>query len=145
MIKEIKEFLLKSSAVDLAVGIIFGAAFGKIVTSIVNDIIMPPIGLLLGKVNFKDLFINLSDKAYPSLDAAAKDGAATINYGAFLNTIIEFVIIGLVLFFLIRAINGLRSLKPSTAAEVTTKTCPFCQSEIPLKATRCPHCTSELL
>ena len=142
MLKEFKEFALKGNMLDLAVAVIIGGAFGKIITSLVNDIIMPPIGLLLGGINFKDLYWNLSGKAYESLEAAQKAGAPTINYGMFLNTIIDFLIVALVLFLVIRAFNKLK--KPAPAAAPTTKTCPFCQTEIPLKATRCPHCTSEI-
>ena len=142
MLKEFKEFALKGNMLDLAVAVIIGGAFGKIVTSLVNDIIMPPIGLLLGGINFKDLYWNLSGKAYESLEAAQKAGAPTINYGMFLNTIIDFLIVALVIFLVVRAFNKLK--KPAPVAAPTTKTCPFCQTEIPLKATRCPNCTSEL-
>jgi large conductance mechanosensitive channel len=126
----------------LAVGIVLGVAFGAIVTSLVNDIIMPPIGLLLGRINFADLFINLSGTAYPSLKAAKDAGAATINYGNFLNTIINFIIVAFVMFLLIKQINRLK--KEPAPAEPNTKECKFCLSTIPIKATRCPHCTSQL-
>jgi large conductance mechanosensitive channel len=142
MLKEFKEFALKGNMLDLAVAVIIGGAFGKIITSLVNDIIMPPIGLLLGGLNFSDLYINLSGKAYPSLAAAQEAGAPTLNYGMFLNTIIDFVIVAFVLFLVIRAFNKMK--KPAPAAAPATKVCPFCQTEIPLKAVRCPHCTSEL-
>ncbi len=142
MLKEFKEFALKGNMLDLAVAVIIGGAFGKIITSLVNDIIMPPIGLLLGGLNFSDLYINLSGKAYPSLAAAQEAGAPTLNYGMFLNTIIDFVIVAFVLFLVIRAFNKMK--KPAQAAAPATKVCPFCQTEIPLKAVRCPHCTSEL-
>jgi large conductance mechanosensitive channel len=142
MLKEFKEFALKGNMLDLAVAVIIGGAFGKIITSLVNDVIMPPIGLLLGGINFADLYINLSGKAYPTLAAAKEAGAATLNYGLFLNTIIDFVIVALVIFLVVRAFNKLK--KPAPAPAVTTKVCPFCQTEIPLKAVRCPHCTSEL-
>jgi large conductance mechanosensitive channel len=142
MLKEFKEFALKGNMLDLAVAVIIGGAFGKIITSLVNDIIMPPIGLLLGNINFKDLYWNLSGKAYESLEAAQKAGAPTINYGMFLNTIIDFLIVALVIFLVVRAFNKMK--KPAPAAAPSTKVCPFCQTEIPLKATRCPHCTSEL-
>lgn len=142
MLKEFKEFALKGNMLDLAVAVIIGGAFGKIITSLVNDIIMPPIGLLLGGLNFSDLYINLSGKAYPSLAAAQEAGAPTLNYGMFLNTIIDFLIVAIVLFLVIRAFNKMK--KPAPAAAPTTKVCPFCQTEIPLKAVRCPHCTSEL-
>ncbi|MDD8026697.1 MAG: large conductance mechanosensitive channel protein MscL [Acidobacteriota bacterium] len=142
MIKEFKEFIQKGSVVDLAVGFLMGAAFGKIVTSLINDILMPPIGLLLGKVDFSSLYINLSGKPFESLAAAKAAGAATINYGAFLNTLLEFLIVALSVFMLVKWINSFRK-KPETAASVV-KDCPFCLSVVPLKAVRCPHCTSEL-
>ncbi len=142
MLKEFREFAVKGNVVDLAVGIVMGVAFGAIVTSLVNDIIMPPIGLLLGRINFADLFINLSGTAYPSLKAAKDAGAATINYGNFLNTIINFIIVAFVMFLLIRQINRLK--KQPAPAEPNTKECQYCQSTIPIKATRCPHCTSQL-
>ncbi|NTW50301.1 MAG: large conductance mechanosensitive channel protein MscL, partial [Chlorobiales bacterium] len=119
-----------------------GGAFGKIVTSMVGDIIMPPIGLLLGKVDFSNLFINLSGTDYPSLAAAQAAGAATLNYGLFINTIINFLIVALAIFMVVRASNKLK--KPAPAAAPTTKECPYCFSNIPLKATRCPQCTSEV-
>lgn len=142
MIKEFREFIMRGNVVDLAVGIIIGAAFGKIVTSFVNDILMPPLGLLLGKINFADLFINLSDKPYPSVAAAKAAGAPTINYGMFLNSVIDFVIVGFAIFLMIKQINRFKQ-KPVEAAP-STKECPFCLSTIPIKATRCPHCTSTL-
>ncbi len=141
MIKEFKEFAMRGSMIDLAVGIIIGAAFGKIVTSLVNDIIMPPIGLLLGKVDFSNLFINLSGKTYNTLSEAKAAGAATINYGLFLNTVIDFLIVAFVIFFIIRQINRLK--RKQEAPPVTTRECPFCYSAIPIKAMRCPNCTSE--
>jgi large conductance mechanosensitive channel len=144
MWKDLKAFILRGNVLDLAVGIIIGAAFGKIVTSLVNDIIMPPIGLLLGKVDFSSLFINLSGRPYESLAAAKAAGAVTINYGIFINGVLDFLIVGLVVFFLIRGINKLVP-KPKAALTVpTTRDCPHCLSAIPLKATRCPHCTSQL-
>lgn len=142
MIKEFREFIMRGNVVDLAVGIIIGAAFGKIVTSFVNDILMPPMGLLLGKINFADLFINLSDKPYPSVAAAKAAGAPTINYGMFLSSVIDFVIVGFAIFLMIKQINRFKQ-KPVEAAP-STKECPFCLSTIPVKATRCPHCTSVL-
>jgi len=142
MLKEFKEFALKGNMLDLAVAVIIGGAFGKIITSLVNDVIMPPIGLLLGNINFKDLYWNLSGKAYESLEAAQAAGAPTINYGMFLNTIIDFLIVALVIFLVVRAFNKMK--KPAPVAAPSTKVCPFCQTEIPLKATRCPNCTSEL-
>ena len=145
MWKEFKEFILRGNVMDLAVGIVIGAAFGAIVNSLVKDIIMPPIGLLLGKINFTDLFINLSGTPYSSLKAAQDAGAATINYGVFLNTIINFIIVGLAIFFVVKAVNRMRKPAPAAApAAPTTKECPHCFTQIPLKATRCPNCTSEL-
>lgn len=143
MLKEFKEFVMRGSVLDLAIGVIIGGAFGKIVSSLVNDVIMPPIGLLLGKVDFSKLFISLSGTKYASLAAAQEAGAPTLNYGMFLNTIIEFLIIAFVIFLVVRQINRLFKPKP-VSVEPTTKTCPFCQTEIPIKAVRCPHCTSEL-
>ena len=142
MLKEFKEFALKGSLLDLAIGFIIGGAFGKIVTSLVNDIIMPPIGLLLGKVNFTDLFWALDGGTYASLQAAKDAGAPTLNYGLFVNTIIDFVIVAFVLFLIIKQVNKLR--KPAPAAAPTTKDCPYCKTSIPIGATRCPNCTSEL-
>ena len=140
MIKEFKEFVIKGNVLDMAVGIIIGAAFGKVVTSFVNDVLMPPIGLLLGKVDFGNLFINLSGKSFESLADAKKAGAATLNYGLFLNTAIDFLIVGFAIFLLVRQVNHLKRQAP--AAAPTTRACPFCMTDIPLKATRCPHCTS---
>ncbi len=142
MLKEFKEFAMRGNVVDMAVGIIVGAAFGRIITSLVNDVIMPPIGLILGKVDFSSLFINLSGTPYASLADARKAGASVIAYGTFLNTILDFVIVAFVIFLLIKQVNRLQ--KPAPAAAPTTKDCPFCQSAIPIKATRCPHCTSQL-
>jgi large conductance mechanosensitive channel len=142
MWKEFKTFITRGNVIDLAVGVIIGAAFGKIVTSFVNDILMPPIGLLLGSVNFTNLFITLSGAAYNTLEEAQAAGAATINYGVFINTIIDFLIVAFVIFVLIKQVNRMR--QPAPPAEPTTKECPYCLSAIPIKATRCPHCTSEL-
>lgn len=142
MFQEFKKFILRGNVLDLAVAVIIGGAFGSIVTSLVNDIIMPPIGLLLGKINFKDLFINLSGTPYATLADAKAASAATINYGNFINLIINFVIVAFVIFLIIRAANKMK--KPEVAAAPTTKECPYCLTEIPLKATRCPHCTSQL-
>ncbi len=142
MLKEFKQFAMRGNVVDMAVGIIIGAAFGKIVSSLVNDVIMPPIGLLLGGVDFSELYINLSGGTYPSLAAAKEAGAATINYGIFLNTVLDFIIVAFAVFLLVRAVNRL-AVKP-VPAEPTTKDCPFCLSKIPIKATRCPFCTSDL-
>jgi len=142
MLKEFKAFIIRGNVVDLAVAVIIGGAFGKIITSLVNDIIMPPIGLLLGKINFSDLFINLSGTAYPSLKAAKDAGAATINYGVFLNAVINFIIVAFVVFLLVKQVNRMK--KEPAPAEPNTKECKYCLSNIPVKATRCPHCTSQL-
>ena len=139
MLKEFKEFAIRGNVVDMAVGIIIGAAFGKIVSSFVSDILMPPIGVLLGKVDFANLFLNLSGKTYESVASAKAAGAATLNYGLFLNTMMDFVIVAFAVFLLIRQVNRLKA-KPGPA----TKECPYCLSKIALKASRCPHCTSEL-
>ncbi len=145
MWKEFKEFIMRGNVMDLAIGIVIGAAFGAIVTSLVKDIIMPPIGLLLGKINFTDLFIALDGKTYGSLATAQQAGAPTINYGLFINTIINFIIVALVIFFVVKGINRLRRPAPAAApAAPTTKDCPHCYTQIPVKATRCPNCTSEL-
>jgi large conductance mechanosensitive channel len=142
MLKEFKEFAMKGNVLDLAVGFIIGAAFGKIVTSLVSDVIMPPIGLILGKVDFSSLFLNLSGKSYSSLAEAKAAGAATLNYGIFLNNIVDFLIVAFAVFLLVRMVN--RWNKPAPAAAPSTKECPYCASAIPLKATRCPNCTSEI-
>lgn len=141
MFKEFKAFIMRGNVLDLAIAVIIGGAFGKIVTSLVNDIIMPPIGLVLGKVDFSNLFLNLSGTPYASVVEAKKAGVPTINYGMFLNTLIDFLIVALVIFFVVRFANKLQLTKPAPAA---TKECPHCLSVIPIKATRCPHCTSEL-
>ena len=140
MLKEFKEFAMKGNVMDLAVGFILGAAFGKIVTSLVSDIIMPPIGLILGKVDFSSLFLNLSGKSYSSLSEAKAAGAATLNYGVFINNVVDFLIVAFAVFLLVRVVN--RWNKPAPAAAPTTKDCPYCVSKIPVKATRCPNCTS---
>lgn len=142
MLKEFREFIMRGNVVDLAVGVIIGGAFGKIVSSLVSDIIMPPIGLLLNGVNFSNLFISLTGQPYATLAEAQAAGAPTLNYGSFINAVIDFLIIGLVIFLLIRAIN--RMQKPAPAAAPQTRECPFCFSSISLKATRCPSCTSQL-
>ncbi len=144
MWKEFKEFIMRGNVVDLAIGIVIGGAFGAIVTSLVNDIIMPPIGLLLGRVDFSNLFVNLSGKSYESLTAAKAAGASTINYGLFINGVLDFLIVAVVMFFLIRGINSLTPKPKAEPAAPTTRECPFCLSAVPLKATRCPHCTSQL-
>jgi large conductance mechanosensitive channel len=142
MLKEFREFVMRGNVVDLAVAVVIGGAFGKIITSFVEDLLMPPIGLALGNVDFSNLFLNLSAKDYPSVAAAKAAGAATLNYGIFFNHIINFVIIAFAIFLLIKQIN--RSQKPAPAAAPTTKEYPHCLSAIPIKATRCAHCTSEL-
>jgi large conductance mechanosensitive channel len=144
MLKEFKEFAMRGNVVDMAVGIIIGAAFGKIVSSFVADVLMPPIGLLLGKVDFSNLFINLSGQSFPSVDAAKAAGAATLNYGMFLNTVIDFLIVAFAIFLLIKQINRFTAKKEEAPAEPTTKDCPRCLSQIPIKATRCAHCTSDV-
>jgi large conductance mechanosensitive channel len=142
MLKEFKEFAVKGNVIDMAVGIIIGTAFGKIVTSAVNDVIMPPLGLLLGKMDFSNLFINLSGQDVASVADAKAKGFATMNYGLFLNTTIDFIIVAFVIFLLIKQINRLK--KAPAPADPTTKECPRCYTAIPIKATRCPHCTSEI-
>jgi len=142
MLKEFKAFIMRGNVLDLAVAVIIGGAFGKIITSFVNDVLMPPIGLLLGGVDFSNLFISLDGKPYDSLEAARTAGAATLNYGLFLNTVIDFLIVAFVIFLIVKVAN--RMQKPAPAAEPTTKECPHCFTTIPIKATRCPNCTSEL-
>ena len=150
MMKEFREFAVKGNVVDMAVGIIIGAAFGTIVKSLVADVIMPPIGLLLGNVDFSNLFVVLKQGAeqaapYASLADAQAAGAVTLNYGTFINTIISFLIVAFAVFVVIRNINRLkREQEAPPPAEPTTKDCPFCHTAIPLQATRCPHCTSQL-
>ena len=143
MFKEFKEFAMRGNVLDMAVGIIIGAAFGKIVSSLVNDVIMPPIGLVLGNVDFSNLFVDLSGAHHPTVAAAKAAGAATVNYGLFINTILDFVIVAFVIFMLVRQINRLKR-PPEAPAAAPTKTCPYCVSSIALQATRCPQCTSEL-
>lgn len=142
MYKEFKEFVMRGNVVDLAVGVVIGAAFGKIVTSLVEDVLMPPIGLLLGGVDFSNLFINLSGKNYDSIAAAKAAGAPTLNYGIFFNNIVNFLIIAMAIFLLIKQINRMKT--PAPAAAPTTKDCPFCLSAIPIKAIKCAHCTADL-
>jgi large conductance mechanosensitive channel len=148
MLKEFKEFAMRGNVVDMAVGIIIGAAFGTIVKSLVSDIIMPPIGLLLGNVDFSNLFIVLkggtTSGPYASLAEAKAAGAVSINFGVFLDTVISFIIVAFALFLLIRSINKLKRKEEASPPEPTTKECPYCFSTIPIKATRCGHCTSEL-
>jgi large conductance mechanosensitive channel len=143
MLKEFKEFALRGNIVDLAIGVIIGAAFGKIITSLVNDILMPPIGLLLGNVDFSNLFINLSGNKYATLTQAQEAGSVTINIGIFLNTVVDFLIVSFIIFLLIRQLNRLAK-KEEKSAEAATKKCPFCLTDIPDKATRCAACTSHI-
>jgi large conductance mechanosensitive channel len=143
MFKEFKEFAMRGNVLDMAIGIIIGAAFGRIVTSFVSDVLMPPIGMLLGNTDFSNLFISLSGEYYPTIEAAQEAGIATINYGIFSKAIIDFLIVAFVIFLLIRQINRFKR-KPAAPPESTTRDCPFCTSAISMKATRCPHCTSQL-
>lgn len=143
MLREFKEFAMRGNVIDLAVGVIIGAAFSKIVTSFVNDILMPPIGLLLGHIDFSNLFIDLSGNSYATLSEAKEAGAPTINYGVFINNVIDFLIVAFALFLLIRQINRLDNRKKEKK-EAVTKECPYCLSTVPVKATRCAHCTSHL-
>ena len=143
VIKEFREFATRGNMFDMAIGIILGVAFGKVVTSLVNDILMPPIGKLMGHIDFSNFFINLSATHYATLADAKKAGAAVISYGLFCNTLIEFLIAAFAVFLLMKQINRLRRPAPAPPAP-ETRDCPFCLSTIPLKALRCPHCTSEL-
>ena len=143
MFKEFKTFAMRGN-VDLAVGVIIGAAFGKIVTSFVSDVLMPPIGLLLGKVDFSNLFIDLSGQHHATIAEAKAAGAATLNYGLFVNNIIDFLFVAFAVFLLVRQVNRFNKEPEAAPAAPTTKDCPFCLSAIPLKATRCPNCTSQL-
>lgn len=143
MLKEFKEFAMRGNVLDMAVGVIIGAAFGKIVSSLVEDVIMPPISRLLGPVDFKDLFINLSGKSYETLKAAKDAGVATLNYGLFLNTVINFLIVAFAVFLLVRQVNRWTK-KPAAPASPTTKDCPQCAMPIPIAAKRCGHCTAQL-
>jgi len=148
VVKEFKEFIMRGNVMDMAVGIVIGVAFGAVIGSLVADVIMPPIGLLLGKVDFANMLAVLKEGAtpgpYASLAAARAAGAVTLNYGTFINTLINFVILAFVIFLMVRGVNRLRRPKPAPAAAPTTKDCPHCYSAIPIKATRCPNCTSEL-
>ena len=143
MLKEFKEFAMRGNVLDLAVGVIIGAAFGKIVASLVDDVLMPPLGRLLGHVDFSSKFINLSDKTYETLAAAKAAGAPTLNYGNFINTIINFLIVAFAIFVVVRAVNRWAA-KPAPAAAAATKDCPQCAMAIPLAAKRCGHCTSQI-
>jgi len=140
MLKEFRNFILRGNVLDLAVAVIIGGAFGKIISSFVTDVLMPPLGFLLGGVDFSDLYINMSGTAYASLADAQAAGAPTINYGLFLNNVIDFIIVAAVIFLIVKLANSLQ--KPKAAP--TTKDCPYCFTAIPIKATRCPNCTSEL-
>jgi large conductance mechanosensitive channel len=142
MLKEFKEFAMRGNVLDMAVGIIIGAAFGKIITSFVGDVLMPPIGLLLGKMDFTNMFFNLSGQHFAKLSEAKAAGAATLNYGLFINTVIDFLIVAFVIFLLIRQVNRMK--RQPEPAPANTKECSYCVSTIPVKATRCPNCTSEL-
>ncbi|PIX18943.1 MAG: large conductance mechanosensitive channel protein MscL [Deltaproteobacteria bacterium CG_4_8_14_3_um_filter_51_11] len=148
MLKEFREFAMRGNVVDMAVGIIIGAAFGTIVKSLVDDVIMPPIGLLLGNVDFSNLFITLKEGAmagpYATLELAKKAGAVTLSYGAFLNTVVSFLIVAFSVFLLIKGMNSLKRKQEAPAAAPSTKECPHCLSTIPIKATKCAHCTAEL-
>jgi large conductance mechanosensitive channel len=142
MLKEFREFIARGNVIDMAVGIIVGAAFGKIVASLVDDIVMPPVGLLLGGIDFSNLFLSLTGQTYPSLKAAKDVGAPTVNYGLFLNNVINFVIISFVIFMIVRAVNRLK--RQEAPPPPSGRDCPYCLSSIPIKATRCAHCTSEV-
>jgi large conductance mechanosensitive channel len=142
MLKEFREFAMKGNVLDMAIGVIIGAAFGKIVTSLVSDVLMPPLGLLLGKVDFSSLFLNLSGTPQPSLAAAKAAGAPTVNYGVFLQTVFDFIIIAFVIFMIVKQVNRLKT--PAAPSAPTTKDCPLCLSTIPIKATKCAHCTSSV-
>ncbi len=144
MFKEFKEFAMRGNVIDMAVGIVIGGAFGKIVSSFVGDVLMPPIGKLMGNVDFTNLFYVLGDGTYDSLAAAKEAGAATINYGVFINTVLDFVIVAVAIFMVIRQMNKLKKQEEAPPAEPTTKDCPQCLSTIPIKATRCAHCTTQL-
>lgn len=149
LVKELREFIMRGNVIDMAVGIIIGAAFGKIIDSLVKDIIMPPIGLLLGKVDFSNLYWQIApqDVSYPTLQAAKDAGAVTMNYGAFINTVISFLIVAFAVFMLIKMMNKLQNTlvkKEEAVEEATTKECPYCFTTINIKATKCPNCTADL-
>ena len=142
MLNEFKAFALRGNVVDMAVGIIIGAAFGKIISSFVNDVIMPPIGMMLGNADFSDLFFDLTGTGYATLADAQAAGAATINYGMFINTVLDFTIVAFAIFMVVKQMNRLK--KAPAPADPTTKNCPHCLSNIPIKATKCAHCTSKV-
>ncbi len=146
--KEFREFVMRGSVMDMAVGIVIGAAFGAIVKSLVADILMPPVGLLLGNVDFSNLFIVIKEGTtpgpFPSVAAAGEAGAVTINYGLFVNTVVSFLVVAVAIFFVIRAINSMRRKEEAPPPEPTTRECPLCLSVIPIKAARCGHCTADL-
>ncbi|NND68513.1 MAG: large conductance mechanosensitive channel protein MscL [Halioglobus sp.] len=149
MLKDFKEFAMRGNVVDMAVGIIIGGAFGTIAKSLVSDVIMPPIGLLLGGVDFSNLFVTLKEGAavagpYSTLEAAQEAGAVTISYGIFMNNVVSFLIVAFAVFLLVRGMNKMKAEEEEEPAEPTTKECGFCYSEIAIKATRCPNCTSEV-
>jgi large conductance mechanosensitive channel len=142
MLEEFKKFVMRGNVVDMAVGIVIGVAFGKIVTSFVNDVLMPPLGKLMGGVDFSNLFINLGSEHFPSLAAAQAAGAATLNYGIFINTVLDFLIVAFAIFMVIKVMNKLKREEPAKAPD--TKSCPQCMSEIPIAAKRCKFCTSQI-
>jgi large conductance mechanosensitive channel len=142
MLKEFRDFVVRGNVLDLAVAVIIGAAFGKIITSLVNDIIMPPIGLLLHGVDFSNLFVSLNGQSYATLADAQKAGAPLLTYGNFINNVVDFLIVAFVIFLMVKAANSTK--KPAPVAEPTTQECPYCFTNISIKATRCPNCTSEL-
>jgi large conductance mechanosensitive channel len=144
MLKEFKEFAMRGSVVDLAVGVVIGAAFGKIVTSLVDDVIMPPLGRIVGKVDFSSLFFSLDGKHYDTLALAKTAAAPTVNYGLFLNNVVNFLIVAFAIFIVVQQMKRLTKKPAPAAAAPTTKPCPQCTTEIPLAARRCPHCTSQL-
>ena len=144
MLKDFKAFLLRGNVLDLAVAVIIGVSFGAIVTSFVNDVLMPPIGMALGSVNFADKFLSLTGQPYPSVAAAKAAGAPTLNYGIFINTVINFVIVAFVVFLVVRGVTRMTAKPAPAPAAPAPKECPFCASMISVKARRCPHCTSEL-
>ncbi|MGD2215441.1 MAG: large conductance mechanosensitive channel protein MscL [Gemmatimonadales bacterium] len=144
MLKEFREFAMRGNVLDMAIGIILGVAFGAIVNSLVKDVLMPPLGMLLGQMDFSNLYLNLSGAEYASLAAAQEAGAPTINYGMFLNTVINFIIVAFAVFLLVRQVNRFMREEEAAPAEPTMKECPFCVSEIAIKAIRCPNCTAEL-